>query len=298
MRWYFAIDEHGGAGETGTLARLAVLSALAIGGLEPVLLYYGGKTSFTDWMDAQGVRIIESRPPLLEAMRAAQGAGTFRPHSIGHWLRLGIPQVERDHEYVLYTDCDVVFLRPFDWAALRPPVLAAAPEGRPDDWRYFNSGVMLLNVPAMRASYQGFEDHVKIRLGRQGFFNYDDQIALNEAYGDFWQRLDPLCNWKPYWDLNKRAAILHLHGPKLNALEAIAARRWHDQDPAAILYEKLMRFRSSQYLAWCQWLGDFLQSVDLPSAIRFATLASSLTRYRRDHPPDPDPDSGLRALFP
>jgi hypothetical protein len=281
MRWYFAIDEQGGLGATGDLARLAVLSARAVGGLEPVLLYHGGRNVFTEWMEAKGVRIVDTRVTFQDVIESAIAAGRYKPHSMGHWLRVAVAQVEQEREFVLYTDCDVIFLRAMDWSQLRPTVFSAAPEFDPENWQWFNAGVMVLNVPAMRATYQGFEAHIKSRIGDAAYSRYDDEAALNEAYAGLWERLDPVYNWKPYWKARPDAAILHFHGPKPKILRAIAEGRWHDKDPTAILFEQMMNARLGQYLGWCRSLGDSLQSVDFPSALQFADLASVLTRYQR-----------------
>jgi hypothetical protein len=281
MRWYFATDAAGGMGETGELARLAVLSARAVGGLEPVLLYHGARTAFTEWMEQHGVQVRDTHPAFIAFIEQAQADGIYKAHSLGHWLRIAIPEVEHEHDFVLYTDCDVIFLRPFDWDRIRPRVFAAAPEFAPDAWNYFNAGIMLLNVPAMRATYPAFEAHIKTRIQSGEHFQYDDQMALNESYHGMWDRLDPRCNWKPYWDFNRDAVVLHFHGPKPSALAAIAAGRWHDQDATAIAYEKMLNANRAQYLAWCRSLGDALQSISLPTALQFANLASALTRHDR-----------------
>jgi hypothetical protein len=281
MRWYFAIDEQGGLGPTGNFARLAVRSARAVGGLEPVLLYYGGRTEFTGWMEANGVQIVDAAPSFLDTVETAVAAGTYKPHSIGHWLRVTIPQVEQTEEFVLYTDCDVIFLRGMDWRGLRPKLFAAAPEFHPENWHYFNAGVMLLNVPAMRATYPAFEALIKFRIGGTEHPQYDDQAALNEAYAGLWERLDPAFNWKPYWACDRKAAILHFHGPKPEILDLIATGRWHQGDPTAILFEQMLNARLPEYLAWCRSLGDSLQNVDFPSALQFAHTASALTRYQQ-----------------
>ncbi|GLR66217.1 hypothetical protein GCM10010909_08970 [Acidocella aquatica] len=288
MRWYFAIDEAGGLGETGALARLMVLSARAIGGLEPVLLYYGARTGFTAWMEQHGVRVRDIQPRFLDMFAQARAAGTFNPHSIGHWLRLEIPAVEHEHEFVLYTDCDIIFLRSFDLSMLRPKVFAAAPEMLPDNWNYFNSGVMLLNVPAMRATYPALEEQIKFRINSGDMVRYNDQFALNEAYRGLWERLDPLFNYKPYWPFTSHAAILHMHGPKPGNLEAMTSGQWHGEDQTSVFFSKMLNARSRDYLDWCSWLGDFLQGVDFSEAIRFARLASALIRYRREVPANTD----------
>jgi hypothetical protein len=296
MRWYFAIDEAGGLGHIGAYAKLAVRTARAIGGLEPRLLYYGNPTSFTGWMTANGVEIIQTAPSFLATIKAAEAAGTFHAHSIGHWLRLAIPEIEQAHDYVLYTDCDVIFLRPFNWQSIRPRVFSAAPEFKPDNWNYFNSGVMLLNVPAMRATYPAFESHIRARLNTT--YNYDDQWALNEVYRGKWDQLDPICNTKPYWPFNRHAAILHFHGPKLDALEAIAAGAWARHDDTARMLGKMLDAHIDHYITWCNLLGDTLQNIDLATAIRYLNLASALTRYRAKLAPVTDTDFMTLKMFP
>jgi len=278
MRWYFAIDEAGAAGELGALARLAVASARAVGGLEPVLLYFGARNEFTAWMQDQRVSVLDAQPPFMAQLRAAIAAGTYRPHSVGHWLRLAVPQIETSATHVLYTDCDVIFLRPFDWEAVRPAVFAAAPEFRADNFNYFNAGVMVLNVAAMRATYPALEADIIARIATTGGYTYDDQIALNEAYHGRWTRLDPVCNWKPYWPADERAALLHFHGPKPAFIQAIAAGGWAREDAAGMFFAKLLHSRLDCYLAWCRRLGDGLQTIDLGWALTFAALASALTR--------------------
>jgi hypothetical protein len=290
MRWYFAIDEAGGLGETGALARLMVLSARAIGGLEPMLLYHGAPTEFTAWMQRHGVCVIPVRPRFLDMFTQAQAAGTFAPYSIGHWLRLEIPDIEHEHEFVLYTDCDIIFLRPFDLSKLRPKVFAAAPEMLPENWNYFNSGVMLLNIPAMRATYPALEEQIKFRITAGDMIRYDDQFALNEGYRGLWDHLDPLFNYKPYWPFTSRAAILHLHGPKPGNLEAMTSGNWHGTDQTSFFFKKILDARCGHYIDWCNWLGDFLQTVDFSEALRFTRLASALTRYRRAVPANMDSD--------
>ena len=193
---------------------------------------------------------------------------------------MAIPQVEQQHEFVLYTDCDVVFLKPVNWPAIRPKLFAAAPEFHADNWNYFNSGVMVLNVPAMRASYQVFEAHVRARILDGRWPAYDDQWALNEVYKGFWEKLDVRLNWKPYWGYSSAAAILHFHGPKLNAIEAMLAGRWDLTNPTAIQFSKMLNGHIDCYLTWLLVLGDQMQTSDMALALRLQTAASALLRHR------------------
>ena len=69
----------------------------------------------------------------------------------GHWLRCDIPDLETEDEFVLYTDIDVLFMKNLPKKVPAPKFLACAPEHSRDDYSYFNSGVMIMNVPAFRA---------------------------------------------------------------------------------------------------------------------------------------------------
>lgn len=284
MRWYFALDEGGAEGGLGTMAKLAVLSARAVGGLEPVMLYHGAPGELTAWMQRQHVRVVPTRPSFWDIMERAKAAGSTNPHTIGHWLRVMIPQVEQEHDYVLYTDVDVIFLRRFDWASVKPRVFAAAPEFLPDEWRYLNSGVMVQSVAAMRASWPGFEAQIVDRMNSPACDEYNDQMALNESYGGYWEHLPTLCNHKPYWDFDPRAVLLHYHGPKPAMVEALARRAYANPDATIRFWNGMLDARIDNYIAWSQFLGDHLQGLDFPAALRFAKLASALMAYKRDLP--------------
>ncbi|HQT65379.1 MAG: hypothetical protein B7Z75_01485 [Acidocella sp. 20-57-95] len=280
MRWYFAIDEAGTYGETGADAKTAVLSARAFGQLDPHLLYYGKRNDFTAWMTQHGVTVIDAAPHFLPIIQAAEQAGIYKAHSIGHWLRVVLPQVETTQEFVLYTDCDVIFLNKVDWQNIRPKVFAAAPEFKRDNWNYFNAGVMVVNIPAMQLSYNLFETQICSRIEATDSYSYDDQQALNEAYRGLWDRLDVRLNWKPYWGYNSKAAILHFHGPKLSVLESIASGHWNADNPTAIQLRLMVDGHLPAYIAWAGMLGDRLQNQDVKLALRLQAAASALTRYQ------------------
>lgn len=230
MKWYFAINEAGAAGGPGFHAKLAVLSAIRAGGLSPHLLYMGTRGVFTEWMQEHGVAVIDASLTFLPAFDEAARAGRHPAHFAGHWLRAGICLREQSDEFVLYTDCDVIFRRAPDLANVRPAFIACAPEFNRNNWDYFNSGVMVMNVPALRREYHDFENFVVDSLGSAAIGHFDDQVAYNKFYADRWSRADPVLNWKPYWEFDERAVITHYHGPKLDAIRLILDGRlpWDD----------------------------------------------------------------------
>jgi hypothetical protein len=226
MKWYFGLNETGVHNGTGLHAKLAVLSARRVGGLEPVMLYTGQADDFTGWMRGQGVEVLHITLPFAELVHAKGEAGGFLHGFDGHWLRSQICRVEQDAAFVLYTDCDVVFLRALELGEMQPALFAAAPEFRPNNWNYFNSGVLVMNVAALRAGYDAFERFIEAGLEEDPTFVSNDQYAYNAFYRGRWERLHPLFNWKPYWGVNTGARVLHFHGPKLPHMRAILDGAW------------------------------------------------------------------------
>ena len=97
---------------------------------------------------------------------------------------------------------------------------ARRPPHRARDMPYGNAGVMLINVPWMRRTYDefvawAFSDANAARGLHFGPYGPGDQGAYNEFYsGKFVVHRWPLFNWKPYWGFNARAKLVHFHGPK------------------------------------------------------------------------------------
>lgn len=92
----------------------------------------------------------------------------------------------------------------------------------PHEWSQLCSGVLLLNVPAMRAEYDALLRHARDRLGRPHHY---DQETLNEHFEGRWDHLPIHMHWKPYWGVEWDAAIVHFHGPKAEDARLLAAAR-------------------------------------------------------------------------
>ena len=224
MKWYFAISEaslgfqsHDWPG----LIKVAVASAQAHTPLEPHLLYDGQPNDLTRWLESRGVAISHHTIPFLDAFEPiardkpygrewlAMVAGTF--------LRIEIPLIEQRDEFVLYTDCDVMFTPAFTSDGLvRPQFFAAAGRRRLLRAPAINAGIMLMNVPAMRREYAPFVQFIRdnTRLGL-------DQEMLIAYFGRRIDRLPKLLNWYPYRGIEPRAGIVHFHGPKPTPLQIV-----------------------------------------------------------------------------
>jgi hypothetical protein len=213
-KWYFAINEHGLLHANDQI-RAAIASAKENTSLVPYCLVDDAPMSevacrHLSEIEAQGATIIRHRSFFYEMLYAQFGERMLL--FSGHWLRCDIPILEKEDDFVLYTDIDVVFLKDPTRIDMRPSIIACAPEHHQDNFSYFNSGVMIMNVPALRATSQKLKQTVIQRL--RNMAPHDDQGALNECYKNQWDRLPNIWNWKPYWGHNEDAGLLHFHGPK------------------------------------------------------------------------------------
>lgn len=204
---------------------MAVTSVKNNTSLSPHLLYYGKRNDFTAWMEREGVVIHDVKPALEDLIYSLEAEGRYSSAYMGHWLRAEICQLEKEDEYVLYTDCDVVFCKDPDIEQTRPEVFACAPEFKQDSWNYFNSGVMIMNVPALAAGYPEFIEFASSILQNDSGI-YNDQFAFNHFYRKKWSRLDLNLNWKPYWPYNPDTKILHFHGPKIGVIKQVLGSGW------------------------------------------------------------------------
>ena len=147
-------------------------------------------------------------------VRALDSIETDRLPDIGRfgtsvWIRCLLPRLRPDLDRVLYIDADTLVTGPlddvFDTALDGRPIGAIVDTMPPNHWErvrafgfvdpadYFNSGVLLMDLAAMRdddlmawtgAVANAFADQV----------HYPDQDVLNVIYAGRWHRLDPTLN--------------------------------------------------------------------------------------------------------
>lgn len=132
----------------------------------------------------------------------------------GTFMRLDIPFIENEDEYVLYTDIDVMFLSDIKANELpRPRFLAAGPEFEKTlNMNYFNAGVLVINVLNMKEKCQ--EIFNAMEQGNRQSTGLYDQGYLNQFCFHDMMPLPLEYNWKPYWGYNPNAKIIHFHGMK------------------------------------------------------------------------------------
>jgi len=214
VKWYFALNAASLEKDSqyGWCVDVAVLSALQHTTLNPHLLFDGKPCAFTDRLRRLGVTIVFHRSSLSDAINAARPGNTgWQTIAHGAFLRIDIPQLDTESDFVLYTDCDVMFQREPTLAGIEPRYFAVAPEFTPGDYANMNTGVMVINLAGMRGVAGDFDRF--IRGGLADFPAYD-QGALREFFKGRYDHLPERLNWKPYWGGNPDAEIVHFHGPK------------------------------------------------------------------------------------
>lgn len=267
-RWYFCINE-AGFDRSRTLVAAALASCLTNTSLRPFAIYNGEEARHVAWLEARGATVVRHRSSIEADLRTGYG-DRFDTFS-GHWLRIDLPLIEREEEVILYTDVDVMFLRePAIEAA--PPLLAAAPEFDIDDLSYFNSGVMVLNLPGLRRVHDAFMRAIRRRLHDSFRYPAHDQESYNRFFGPTagnrirgrsFTPLDPAMNWKPFWGPNPEARIVHFHGPKPRHARAFAQRG--GGTPTAQTYQTLWHRSPEGYAAYgAQW-ESFLDAAGSPA---------------------------------
>jgi lipopolysaccharide biosynthesis glycosyltransferase len=228
MKWFFAVsdismDHHDH--DFRALIRSAVNSARANTRLIPHMIFDGPEGSFTEEMRALGVIVIRHRISFYDRLEAAQSVQrpdwtSYMYVASGALLRLEIPLLEQTDAFVLYTDCDVVFLKDPELEHLRPDVFAVAPERQQGSHEDMNSGVMVMNLPRLRADLPALVTFLCDNFAVVSGF---DQEAYRHFYRGAWSALTSDHNWKPYWGVNPDARIVHFHGPKPPAIRKLMA---------------------------------------------------------------------------
>lgn len=270
-KWYFCVNADGFA-RMYPLVAVAVASARANTSLRPVCLYNGDDPEHGRTLAKLGVEVVPHRSSLEAELRVAYGP-KYDTYS-GHWLRIDLPQLEREEDVVLYTDVDVMFLRQPSIEAT-PALLAAAPEFEIADTSHFNSGVMVMNLPQLREVHDAFIAAIRRRLlhrftypahDQESFNRFFGASLLNRVRGRAYTPLSPLLNWKPYWGVNDEASIIHFHGPKPRMVHKLVAM--DGELPTGPIYKALWRRDPDAYAAYVALWDGYWASIRGPAPRR------------------------------
>ncbi len=250
MKWFFALnadtmDHHDH--DWDSMIKAAVCSARRNTWLQPHFIFDGPPSTFTRDLERLGVKMIYHRVSLYEKMQE-QGPKFPMAISAGSYLRIDIPLLEPEEDFVLYTDCDVIFRKQPAVMRLRPQFFACVPQTQRGSYEDMNSGVMLINVKAMRRELPGFSRYIVENLSRLG--NHD-QTALIEYFSGRYDLLPDELNWKSYWGVNDAAEIVHFHGPKPGAVLKVLA------DPSYPMYPVWRKLMNRDISAYQQTVAEW-----------------------------------------
>lgn len=237
--WYFAINRHGLL-HAFDQVQVAVLSAQAHTSLAPICLFDAEEGAVDvapklDWLRGRGVKLVPHKASFVPGLRALHGdqMDIFS----GHWLRCDIPLIETVEQYVLYTDVDVMFVGPVEDNTVWPRFIACAPEHEQTDLSYFNSGVMVMNVPNLRPCLSLLAE-IALRQNDRAA-PYNDQGVFNHMFRGHWDNLPLAWNWKPYWGQSDSARIIHFHGPKPRLVRRLlTGNRTDVPEPLITIFER------------------------------------------------------------
>lgn len=207
LKWYFACNEKSSG--LFPLIEAAVNSALLNTSLKPHFVFDGEECDFTQKLREKGVKIIFHRVGFYDALKNHYDEQGLNIAS-GAFLRCDIPVIEQEDEFVLYTDCDAIFLKNFE-TEIKPKFFACAPQSEKHNFSHFNTGVMLMNVKKLRETHQEFCLFISQNLNLMPAL---DQSAYQIFYSGKNTKLPTKFNHKPYWGISKNVVILHFHGIK------------------------------------------------------------------------------------
>ncbi|QCE32705.1 hypothetical protein FAI41_03420 [Acetobacteraceae bacterium] len=227
MKWFFAVTQDMIFNEpiAGTTAdfgfadcvRVAVQSAKENTSLLPHMIFDGEPCSFTKEMEMAGVKVIFHRLHWYDRLKETQNLQKpewkhYMSKAAGAFMRLELPLLEQEDQYVLYTDYDVLFAKDFDLSFCKPEIFAAGGQfWQHDYYNDMNAGVMVLNVERIRHDLPAL---IEFMCDNFTHISGYDQELLRIFYGKNWMPLSPKFNWKPYWGINDQAQIIHFYGPK------------------------------------------------------------------------------------
>jgi lipopolysaccharide biosynthesis glycosyltransferase len=128
-------------------------------------------------------------------------------------LRIDIPRLFPNEKYVMYADCDTLFLKDINVIEFDQPLAAVTRDG------FFNNGIMVLNIEKMMECYTEFVNFYVNSSYRFSIGNTTSQGAYNTFFHRNVHSLPLEMNWFPFWDMSKdhkEPNIVHFVGPKPN----------------------------------------------------------------------------------
>lgn len=251
------------------LLTVALKSARQNTSLDIVVLYDGPKSHYIlNILASYNVKIIrhtfshfedlkKTFSPDILFSKTGKNSIDFKKLS-GTFMRLDVPFIENDDDYVLYTDIDVIFNKDInDTELTKPKIIAAGPEVSKEFYKgdIFNAGILYMNVKAMRSKCE--EIFSLLEKGIPNKTNLFDQGYINEVCEDEIDFLPLEYNWKPYWGLNEDAKIVHFHGIKPGGTADTSGFAVNTS-----LYESMFRGHRADFAGYLVYLKNYFTYLD------------------------------------
>lgn len=228
--WVFTFNSW--SPEYEEMAKVAVTSARKQKHIAAYCLFAGDETApIAAWFKKHNVTVIHQDPDWQDEFSEAlsKSPNPLFPTTdaaLSTWQRIDIPNIPwlDQFTYVLYTDVDVYFRRTFSFHELPMPLPVTVGLGPQMTNNFpYSVGVMVLNLPALRDTYDQFLESIKAAKDRK--FNFGPAGQGDQgAYNHFYERdvkewhMPAKFNAKPYHAHAPRrledVVLVHFHGPK------------------------------------------------------------------------------------
>ncbi|KAL7531694.1 hypothetical protein ACHAXR_004175 [Thalassiosira sp. AJA248-18] len=278
------------------LLKTSILSARSVFELsiDIHVIYHGfDDVEFLSWLKNHDVIVHNHKPrwsSTIEKMRVSAQSAESQSHLFSHsgnylgtWQRIDIPLFV-NAEYALLLDSDTVVRSRFSLADFGSDItegIALSSEISETTLLPSNAGVVLMNIPRLRRTYDSFYAFIHGHVSTQFMMGPSDQGAYLDFYGnaqnalssrEFYKNLDqnkgsyalsfldPKFNFKPYYTLKKSLKdrkITHFHGLKPHDLLSYMLGKGSSEFPSVMkpLLEMLGSRKCAESV--CASLRDF-----------------------------------------
>lgn len=214
MKWYTCCNE-AALKDGGETLIAAVESCLQKTTLRPYFVFDGPANALLSYFRNRGVVVIQHHLSFFENLMQYKGSANIDYNwLLGNSLRFEIPKIEKEDDYILYTDTDVLFHGDIKLIPHSAPLAAAKEiiiEGDSiyEAERAFNAGVMFLNVAFMRSLHNLFQS-LLIDIASGVLVNpWYDQGILNSVCQGLWLSLPQSLNCRPFYGCEGAPTISH-----------------------------------------------------------------------------------------
>jgi|LakMenE01Jun11ns_1017448.scaffolds.fasta_scaffold9792287_2 lipopolysaccharide biosynthesis glycosyltransferase len=269
MKVVFTTNSDYNSYSSHNLLKVAINSLKVNTTLEPVVIWDGYQDRTTGWLEDNDIPIIYHELSFIKQIKhfdfnKIQCKNKYIEDMYKHYpeyynktfiitesMRMDIPDLFPDEEYVLYCDCDVMFLKDPVFPLVKTPLGVAT---REDD--FFNNGVMLFNIHEYKKYHEDFK---KFYIESDYTFAIGDTTTQG-AYNTFFKGLVTDIglenNWHSFFGVNRDASIIHFCGPKPNQLKKLI----DNNTTYDILFKSCLNDHSKHYVElWYMYQDELLK---------------------------------------